>query len=148
MAREKALWQRMKDGATLLTLRRHRVHLKRIENSVGSGHPDVEGCIDGRQVWIELKSEDRPARQTTPLSPAYRHSQRLWHKERCAAGCTHNWILLQIGEGRGARLYLVPGFHYESLMETRATEGHYADLSYCDPCAHIDAVLLTASLGW
>lgn len=31
------------------------VHWTRIENSVGSGMPDLNGCINGIEFWVELK---------------------------------------------------------------------------------------------
>jgi len=31
------------------------VHWSRIENVAGSGIPDLNGCLNGKEVWIELK---------------------------------------------------------------------------------------------
>ena len=44
---EAALWQLVKrniDG-----------HLVRVENTAGSGTPDVHACYEGSETWIELK---------------------------------------------------------------------------------------------
>lgn len=41
--------------------------LDRVENSVMSGQPDVNGCLASEDVWIELKAPTEPKRATTPL---------------------------------------------------------------------------------
>lgn len=115
MARESALWDRLKSATVKLRAEGHRIDLQRLENAIAAGHPDVEGCIDGDQIWIELKSEERPKRPATPIRPKLRDSQSIWHRQRCAAGCRINWVLLQVGEAHDARLYLVPGTHYDRL---------------------------------
>lgn len=33
-------------------------HLQRVENSIERGTPDVNACVDGSHVWIELKVEE------------------------------------------------------------------------------------------
>jgi len=33
----------------------HQVHIQRIENTVGSGIPDVNLCHKGNEAWVELK---------------------------------------------------------------------------------------------
>ena len=146
MARESALWKRIRDTAVPeLLYKKHKVDLQRLENAVGQGHPDVEGCIDGAQVWIELKSEDRPARLTTLIHPKTRPSQSIWHKERTKAGSRIHWVLLQVGEGRKARLYLIPGDRYD---EVKATEPELEELSVLPPTASLAGVLLRATRGW
>jgi hypothetical protein len=145
MARESALWTRMKNGVKDLRFLGYPIDLQRLENEVAAGHPDVEGCIDGAQVWIELKSELRPVRATTPIHPKVRDSQRDWHRDRCKAGCRCNWVLLQVGEGSAASLYLIPGRHYEDIVATEAT---LQALSCVGPNDAMGRVLLTAALGW
>jgi len=150
MARESALWRRVKDaGNAALIAGRCRIDLQRIENDVGAGHPDVDGCIDAVQVWIELKSCDRPKRPSTPLrlrsNPKTREAQKTWHVRRAAAGCRHNWVLLQAGEAYSARLYLIPGTFYEAL---ESPEAELELLSFCDPADKMIDVLLKAKVGW
>jgi hypothetical protein len=145
MARESALWDRLKTAGKALRLSGHLVDIQRLENLVGVGHPDVEGCIDGAQIWIELKSEMRPARPWTTIHPKKRPSQAIWHRERSLAGCTVNWILLQVGEATSARLYLVPGWCYDKI---EATEAEIASLSVVPPNAFPSDVLLRAAAGW
>lgn len=146
VARESSLWGRIKDTAIPeLLYKRHHVDLQRLENSVGTGHPDIEGCIDGAQVWIELKSEGRPARDTTPIHPKVRESQSIWHRKRILAGCHCNWVLLQVGEGRRAALYLIPGCQYDKIA---APECELACMSVVSPDAPLADILLRAARGW
>lgn len=84
------------------------LHLCRIENLVGVGHADVEGCLEGVQFWLELKVAKRPARRATKLrfgSPL-RESQVDWAKKRIAAG-GRVWYLIQVGAGHERQVYLI-----------------------------------------
>jgi hypothetical protein len=47
MTTEAALWQLVKKNIS--------GHLIRVENTAGSGTPDVHACYKGRETWIELK---------------------------------------------------------------------------------------------
>jgi hypothetical protein len=123
----------------------HALHLCRIENEAGEGNPDVEGCIDGRLVQIELKSCARPARAETLIRPKTRESQSIWHGLRTKAGCRFHWILIQVGEAHKARLYLIPGCHYDEIT---APEHHLELLSVCDPTATPREILLRSAMGW
>lgn len=152
MARESALWGRLRDtGIPELRWKSFGVHITRIENAAESGHPDVEGCImppfenSGAQLWIELKSEDQPKRETTPIHPKTRPSQSIWHRKRTEAGCRCHWVLLQVGEGRGAKLYLIPGSMYDKL---HVPELALAKLSVVSPNATPAEVLERAARGW
>lgn len=145
MARESALWVRCRTATQSLRAMRHRVDLQRLENAVGTGHPDVEGCIDGAQTWIELKSCMRPARPETCIHPKTRQSQADWHAARAKAGCRFHWVLIQVGEGHDARLYLIPGSHYEQV---HVPENELELLSCVSPKATVADVLLRSARGW
>jgi hypothetical protein len=146
MSRESSLWARIRNTAVPeLRYKKHKVHLERIENSVGVGHTDVDGCIDGGTFFIELKSEDRPAKPLTRIHPKTRESQSIWHRERTEAGSRIHWVLLQVGEGRKARLYLIPGDRYD---EIEATEAELDLLSVLPSTASPADVLLRATRGW
>lgn len=145
MALEAALWQRVKRGGKHLRACGYGVHLCRVENDAGSGHPDVEGAIDGIQIWVELKSCSRPKRDTTPCRPKLRTSQEEWMGERIAAGERKCFVLIQVGEAHSARLYLIPGHRY---VETIAPESYLAALSVCDPASSVPSVLLRATEGF
>lgn len=41
--------------------------LDRIENLVGSGFPDTNGCFNGIEFWMEIKAPTEPKRATTKL---------------------------------------------------------------------------------
>lgn len=122
MALESGLWKLVRSAGIDLRRLGHKVHLCRIENEAGSGNPDVEGCINGDQLWIELKSEERPKRASTPIRPKLRPSQDIWHTERYRAGCRVHWVLLRVGEDRETSLYLIPGRFYAQLKAITETE--------------------------
>lgn len=142
MALESALWKRVRNGGTHLKHCGFKVDLKRIENSVGSGHPDVEGCIDGVQIWIELKSEERPKRPTTKIRFRVRASQDIWLQERVRAGFRRCWVLAQVGDAAESRLYLIPGHMYPSIT---TTEAELTRMSVIDPMSSLPNVLLRAT---
>lgn len=145
MARESALWQRCRTGVKALMFQGHKCDVQRVENAATSGHPDVEGCIDGAQLWIELKSCDRPVRPDTPIRPKKRASQEIWHATRTRAGCRFHWILIQVGEDRDGRLYLIPGSHYAGIT---VPEYQLAELSAVLPTASAADALLRATREW
>lgn len=120
--------------------------MERVENSVGAGRPDVDGCINGGDFYIELKSEMRPKRIGTPIHPKLRPSQSIWHRERCEAGCRINWILMQVGEAAEARLYLIPGKFYDQLASLAEVE--LKTLSVVPPEASPSDVLIRVETPW
>jgi hypothetical protein len=146
VALERALWQRVKKGGVALKLLGHCIVLTRIENMVDEGTPDVDGCINGPQVWIELKSCDRPARASTPIRPKTRPSQSDWHRERTAAGCHHNFVLIQVGEASQAKFYLIPGRDYDQIVAPEIDLELLSVLSYST--VPMTQVLLRAAAGW
>jgi hypothetical protein len=145
MALEKFLWGRCRTGLKNLRKLGHKAHFCRLENSAGEGNPDVEGVIDGAQCWIELKSCERPKRATTMIRPKTQESQSIWHNERTAAGSRIHWVLMQVGEAQTARLYLIPGSHYDAIT---ATEDDLDMMSVIDATADMVQVLLRAVKGW
>ncbi len=48
--RESKLWQRIKKHIT-------KPHLIRVESNTINGIPDINGCWQGKEFWIELKSD-------------------------------------------------------------------------------------------
>lgn len=145
MALETALWERCARGAVALRNKGHRLDMKRIENCATSGHPDVEGCLDGLQFWIELKSCKRPVRADTPIRPKKRQSQDIWHTVRANAGCRIHWVLIQVGEDRDAQLYLIPGNRY---AEITVPESELEAMSVLPPSATAADCLMRATQGW
>jgi hypothetical protein len=122
------------------------VHLCRIENDAGAGNPDVEGCIDGAQIWIELKSCSRPVRATTAIRPKLRPSQDIWLQERVRAGCRYAWVLLQVGDAAASKLYLIPGNRYHEIICPETELTRMSVLS--SPTLPVPHVLLRATEGF
>ena len=146
MALEKSLWQRLRNAAIKLVESGHRVDLRRLENSCEKGTPDVEGCLNATQVWIELKSCLRPKRATTPCHPKIRIEQVEWLKTRAAAGCRACWLLIQVGEAHNARLYLIPGPH--AALAQDVPESELDLLGVANPELSPAEILLVAARGW
>ncbi len=104
---EARLWQAMK-------LKMPTIHdrLDRVENSVASGQPDVNGCLAGEDVWIELKAPKEPKRITTTLMTCNGNhpllvSQINWLiRQRQAGGIA--FILVRTDK----RLMLIEGTRY------------------------------------
>lgn len=102
---EKTLWQWASKARLDLG---DELHVTRVENVAGEGHPDAEGCYRGVQFWLELKVAKRPARSATLLrfgSPL-RDSQVDWARKRIAAG-GRVWYLIQVGSGHERQVYLI-----------------------------------------
>lgn len=55
------------------------VHFQRIETNIGLGIPDVNGCYQGTEFWLELKVKKR---KQTPLTKY----QKAWIVKRGSAG--------------------------------------------------------------
>lgn len=62
MKQEGRLWQAVKLHMWLPGDR-----FNRVENGFGEGLPDVNACLRGEDVWIELKAPQEPKRATTKL---------------------------------------------------------------------------------
>lgn len=102
MAREVRLWEWLRDGLRGV----EGLHMRRVENLVGDGDPDVDGCWHGRYFELELKGSDRPARGG-PLDFDVRQSQVVWHRRRWKCG-GNIWLYIRVGKGREVKRYLVP----------------------------------------
>lgn len=108
-AKESSLWDWLSKARRELG---PALHMTRIENYVEPGMPDVEGTFrledKPHQFWLELKSEDRPKRDGTPVRFDVRPDQVTWNAMRWGLGANNFW-LLQVGSGRDRALYLAPG---------------------------------------
>ena len=102
---EKALWKWLSN-----VRRTHQpIHIERLENSVGVGMPDVQGCWRGVPFFVELKQCREPAGVGTICPVKVRDSQIEWHNERMAAG-GRSFFLIQVGNIR----YLLPWHTYRA----------------------------------
>lgn len=88
------------ENATGKTAMRHlRKHgdVNRVENRVGPGTPDMNGCIQGHEFWIENKWLDHfPRHGGVVLIPKFRQDQRAWMHRRGKAG---GKVFLLLGVG-------------------------------------------------
>jgi hypothetical protein len=59
--------------------------IDRIENLVGAGFPDTNGCFNGVEFWMEIKTPEAPIRANTPL---FGSNHKLSQEQK-------NWFLRQ-----------------------------------------------------
>lgn len=135
MAREVRLWEWLRDGVRRLGTG---IHVRRVENRVGEGDPDVDGCWAGRYFEVELKGCDRPARGGR-LDFEVRSSQVVWHRRRRRA-LGNIWVLVRVGQGPGTSRYLVTADHTPELR-AGVTEARLAELAVLPPTADAVEVL-------
>lgn len=115
MTKESNLWRWLSKGIKLYNRTEpDSMHLTRIENTVGEGTPDVEGCLRGLAFWIELKSVMPAKSGRLDIRKAIRPGQVPWLVKRWKAGGSA-FMLIQVGSGIKARRYLVPGRVCEAL---------------------------------
>lgn len=111
---------RKPEGKFWSTLRHKLPHatdrLDRIENDVTFGIPDVNGCLNGEDVWIELKAPKEPARATTALMtrsgnhPLLETQINWFCRQRQAGGVA--FILIRTDQ----RIMLVEGTMYAKMF--------------------------------
>ena len=138
--RETNLWAWLKRGRKLF---KKALHLIRIENSVLSGTPDVEGVFEGSQFWIELKVAEPQKTETSKITIKFRPAQIPWIQRRSEAG-GRAFVLVQVGAGRTAERYLVPGRDVATL-ERPVLLAELCAISIVDPRSTPKAVLLAAA---
>lgn len=118
-ARENSLWGWLSKARLVF---REKVDLERVENMIGSGHPDVRGICEGAHFYIELKSVPRPTRKTL-IDATLRKEQVDWMERYEKAGGRNGFLLIQVGSGVGyAARYLIEGHHFRHLFENRVDE--------------------------
>ena len=84
-------YKAMRDG---IKRRGDRIH--RMESLVVFGFPDVNMCLEGREIWIEIKSPKEPKRDSTPLFGS-NHDLNVAQR---------NWFLAQKNAGGYAYIYI------------------------------------------
>lgn len=97
----------------------HRID--RIENLVGTGMPDVNGCVvRGFEFWLEVKNPTEPKRPSTPLfgsNHKVSQEQANWFlTQRKAGGRCLFWIVTD------KRRMLVPGIYADTLNKMTVSE--------------------------
>ena len=133
---EASMWASL---SKLRKIYREDLHITRIENSVESGPPDVEGCFKSIQFWLELKSVSKPKREDTLIKPRFEENQIPWMRRRKKAG-GRVFIFLQVGRLR----YLIPAFN-DSLkaLERGIPFNKLHTLSIIPTNATLGAILMT-----
>lgn len=130
------MWGWLRDGTKSL---RPLLDMSRVENTVDEGTPDVEGCLEGEQFWCELKALARPVKPSTRIDLEVDTEQVRWHRRRSKAG-GRTWFLIQVGSGRSASRYLIPGYRSMKLAEKRS-EAELESLAVIIPGANARNIL-------
>lgn len=90
----------MKESSLWVIIRQNlpQVHWQRIETSTGLGIPDINGCWEGKEFWVEIKYLPTfPVRANTPVKiKHYTPEQRLWLRKRGQAG-GQAWLFVRVG---------------------------------------------------
>lgn len=129
MKPEARLWQVMRDNMFLPGADR----ADRVENAVLSGQPDVNACLAGEDVWVELKAPKEPKRASTVLMTSNGNhpllqSQINWFaKQRQAGGIA--FILVRTDK----RMMLVDGTKHGDNFNKMTVEQMAAIAIYCAP---------------
>lgn len=63
-----------------------RVDLQRVENTAGTGTPDLNYCVGGVEGWTELKAWERVRLSGRFTVPKLREDQAAWLSRRARAG--------------------------------------------------------------
>jgi hypothetical protein len=129
MPYESNLWNWLREGVKPL-LAEKRLHICRVENSVGFGYPDIEGCLDGRGFHLELKGCNRPANPETPIRIKWQPGQKPWLKKRWGVGGSC-FVLIRVGSRSQLKRYMIRGDQVEKLG--KAPESRLAKLSVINP---------------
>lgn len=138
--RETAFWKWLKSGVARLS-KPH--HVQRIEDTTKSGTPDVEGCIDGRSFWAELKvAYEQPTRGTVRIKTT--SFQAYFAIKRREAGGL-SWYLIRAGMHPNWEHYLIPGQHAEELLDKPISVQRLRNLSAVDPKARPEDIMMAAS---
>ena len=82
---ESKLWKALRDGTRPLG-----VHWTRMESWASPGVPDVNGCLNGKDFWVELKIL---ATKSDKKFPKWRPHQIAWQTSRTSVGgCVWNLV--------------------------------------------------------
>ena len=96
------------------------LHIRRVENAISTGDPDVEGQLLGEgQFNIELKVAKRPKRELTRLRFGHEVTQAQveWADDRLEAGGACAFLIAVGGPFDGGRaIYLLHGIYAEELV--------------------------------
>lgn len=111
--KERDFWNRVRGALS------RKVFIRRIENGVSGGDPDVLLMKQGRVVWLELKYCEVPVKRTSKLlgKGNVRIDQVNWHLEYAWKGGT-SFVLI----GTPLEDYLMPGGIADKLNDMSLNE--------------------------
>ena len=144
--RETALWNWLKKVKPIF---KEELHINRVENSVGSGQPDVEGARKQKGVaeaidfMIELKTSTRPADPKTKVKIKFQRSQPEWHRKRVYVR-GRVFVLVQVGQASKAKRYLMPSTYVPKLLKG-ATEAQMEEWAIVPPVCTAAEVIEAAT---
>jgi hypothetical protein len=108
--RESQLWAWMLKGLKPFGLH---AHVSRVENSAEVGYPDVEGCIMGRSLVVELKVAYEHAEGRVEVKITRAQAYFLHGRSRAGGRA---WLLVRLGRDRH---YLIPGSAALEIFDLR-----------------------------
>jgi hypothetical protein len=111
-SRESALWKWL---AKAKLHYKALLHMNRLENKILAGMPDVEGCLDGKQFWLELKCGTAPAREETKVNIRVEDSQVEFMQTRLVAGGACGF-LIRVKQNNSFWTFLIHGRHAYDLQ--------------------------------
>jgi hypothetical protein len=138
--RETALWGWLRDSLQSITVPKH---IQRIEDSTKSGTPDVEGCIEGRNFWIELKVAYEQVR--SPVVRVKTTDKQVYFAYRRTKVGGLSWYLIRVGKHPHRSHYLIHGSLAEQLFDKPITLDWLHENSAVAPNCTAAQALLRAS---
>lgn len=106
---------------------RRDLHMRRVENAVSTGDPDVELCYRGHAGNLELKHAPRPARGgKLHFGSPMKRDQVEWGLDRLAAGGAHGF-LISVGKGAERAVYLIHGSYGPAMLDNGVTEDYLTE---------------------
>jgi len=104
---ESKLWNKLREGTAPTG-----VHWTRVESWASPGVPDLNGCLNGHDFWVELKVL---ATKSDKKFPKWRPHQIAWQTSRTrVGGCVWNLV----HHPSSSRLLFMDGTHLaQRLME-------------------------------
>lgn len=138
--RETALWGWLRDSMQTIKVPKH---VQRIEDSTKSGTPDVEGCVEGRSFWIELKVAYEQLK--APIVRVKTTDKQVYFALRRTGTGGLSWYLIRVGKHPHRFHYLIHGSLAEALLDKPITLDWLHANSAVDPKCSAAQVILRAS---
>lgn len=115
MGRESDFWQWFKKGTDHV----QGLHMRRVENMVENGTPDVDACFRGTCFKLELKHSTPTLKGLVRVK--YQPLQIPWLEKRRSCGGLA-FVFLKTGSGRGSEYFLIDGLDAAKIQKTSLEE--------------------------